>query len=133
MKVFLDENFPLTLVHRLRDDGHDADHVVTVGWRGASDARIGERLVDGDLLFLTQDEDFLFTRGLAAVIVLSRVRQARPLQERIDIWRTAVRVLAGSALPERRFELLDDGSFVPWDEGPQNTWIAKAPRRPDPA
>ena len=62
----------------MRDGGYDADHVITPGWRGASDARIAERLVDTDVLFLTQDEDFLFARGLAAVIVLSRVKQARP-------------------------------------------------------
>jgi hypothetical protein len=80
VRVFLDENFPLTLVYRLRDDGHDAEPVITVGWRGASDARIAERLVETDLLFLTQDEDLLFARDLAAVIVLSRVKQARPLE-----------------------------------------------------
>jgi hypothetical protein len=128
VKVFLDENLPLTLVHRLRDDGHAADHVITIGWRGASDARLAERLVEADLLFLTQDEDFLFARDLAAVIVLSRVKQARPLVERIGIWRDAVRRLSETA-DGRRFELLDDGTLIPWEEGPQNTWIAK-PRRP---
>ena len=74
MKVLLDENFPLTLVHRLREDGHDAEHVITVGLRGASDERVAERLVEADLVFLTQDEDFLFTRELPAVIVLSRMQ-----------------------------------------------------------
>ena len=127
MKVFLDENFPLALVHRLREDGCVADHVITVGWRGASDALIAERLVDTELVFLTQDEDFLFGRDLAAVIVLSRVRQARPLAERIAIWREAIHRL--SERPEgRRFELLDDGSLIPWEEGPQNSWVAKPPR-----
>ena len=129
MKVFLDENFPLTLVHRLRDDGHDADHVITVGWRGSSDARISERLVDSDLLFLTQDEDFLFMHGVAALIVLSRVKQARPLGERIEIWRRTVQELIQNPRPERRFELLDDGTLTPWEEGPQDSWIAKVPQR----
>jgi len=129
VKVFLDENLPLTLVHRLRDDGHEADHVITVGWRGASDARIGERLLDTNLLFLTQDEDFLFTQGLGALIVLSRIRQARPLRERIGIWRSAVRELIENPRSERRFELLDDGTLVPWEEGPQSTWTSRAPRR----
>jgi hypothetical protein len=129
VKIYLDENFPLALVYRLRDDGHEADHVITVGWRGAPDERIRDRLMDAELLFLTQDEDFLFSRGLAAVIVLSRVRQARPLRERLDIWREAVRELMTIAAPERRFELLDDGSLMPWVEGPENTWIAKPPPR----
>jgi hypothetical protein len=78
---------------------------------------------------MTQDEDFLFSRGLAAVIVLSRVRQARPLRERLDIWRSAVRRMIENPRTERRFELMDDGTLIPWEEGPENTWIAKAPRR----
>ena len=127
MKIVLDENFPLTLVHRLRDDGLDADHVITSGWRGASDDEIRRRL-DADVLFLTQDEDFLFARDLVAVVMLSRVRQIRRLSERLEIWRRAVRELTTSTAPERRFELLDDGSLVSWAEGPQNTWIAKTPR-----
>ena len=120
--------FPLALVHRLRDDGFDAEHVITIGWRGASDDQIRGRLTDDEVLFLTQDEDFLFTRDLAATIMFSRVRQARPLIERLEIWRRAVRELVTNTAPERRFELLDDGSLVPWEHGPQNTWIAKPPR-----
>ena len=132
MKVFLDENFPLTLVHQLREDGHDAEHVITIGWRGASDARIAERLVETDLVFLTQDEAFLFARDVGAVIVLSRVKQARPLRERIDIWRGVVRRLSETPRTERRFELLDDGTLIPWEEGPENSWIAKPPRPAQP-
>lgn len=132
MKVFLDENFPLALAYRLRGDGYQSEHVITIGWRGASDERIRERLADSDLIFLTQDEDFLFSRGLPAVVVLSRVRQARPLRERIDIWGAAVQTLVMNEASERRFELLDDGSLLPWVEGPQNTWIAKPPRRSTP-
>lgn len=77
----------------LRDDGFEADHIITLDWRGASDTRIRERLQDAEVLFLTQDEDFLFGKAVAATIVVSRVRQSRRLQERIDVWRTAVREL----------------------------------------
>jgi predicted nuclease of predicted toxin-antitoxin system len=42
--ILLDENFPLGLVRRLRADGLVAEHIITLGWRGASDARIRERL-----------------------------------------------------------------------------------------
>ena len=66
MRIFLDENFPLGLERRLKNDGYEAEHVITIGWRGASDARIRERLVDADLLFLTQDEDFLFSNPSTA-------------------------------------------------------------------
>jgi predicted nuclease of predicted toxin-antitoxin system len=71
VKIFLDENFPLGLERRLKNDGYEAEHVITIGWRGASDVRIRERLGDPDLLFLTQDEDFLFSKGPLAIIVIS--------------------------------------------------------------
>lgn len=99
----------------LRDDGFEADHIITLDWRGASDTRIRERLQDAEVLFLTQDEDFLFGKAVAATIVVSRVRQSRHLQERIDVWRTAVRELV-LTLPraERLFELMDNGVMAPW-------------------
>lgn len=96
------------------------EHVITIGWRGASDARIREKLIDADLLFLTQDEDFLFSHGPAAIIVVSRVRQARPLHERIETWCFAVADLVKDPPVERRFELHDDGALVPWEEGAPN-------------
>jgi hypothetical protein len=56
---------------------------------------------------------------------LSR-RELPALAERIEIWRQAIRRLIGK--PEgRRLELLDDGTLIPWEEGPQNSWIAKLP------
>lgn len=59
MTVLLDENFPLGLVRVLQADGLHVEHIITLGWRGASDARIRTRLSSPDVLFLTQDEDFL--------------------------------------------------------------------------
>ena len=65
MRVPLDENFPLALLRSLLWDGEQAEHIITMGWRGASDQRIRERLLDRSVLFLTQDEDFLLDkRGL---------------------------------------------------------------------
>jgi len=117
VNVLLDENFPLGLLRVLRADGVTADHIITLGWRGATDSRIRERL-DGDVLFLTHDEDFLFGESVAAVVMISRVRQSRPLNERIEIWRTAVRtILAQSGTANRLFELTDDGVLLPWSEG----------------
>jgi hypothetical protein len=46
VKVLLDENFPLALPHSLHAGGRDVDHIITLGWRGASDHRIRERLSD---------------------------------------------------------------------------------------
>lgn len=128
MRLFLDENLPLGLERGLKNDGYAVEHVITIGWRGASDARIRERLADPDLLFLTQDEEFLLSRGPAAIIVVSRVRQARPLRDRIEIWRRAVKDLVVNPPVERRFELKDDGVLVPWQEISQDTWTTKLPR-----
>ncbi|MGQ0733770.1 MAG: DUF5615 family PIN-like protein [Acidobacteriota bacterium] len=83
MKVLLDENFPLGLVRVLQTDGVRVEHI-TLGWRGASDTRIRECLSDMDVVFLTQDDDFLFGTSVDATIVVSRVRQSRRLADRIE-------------------------------------------------
>lgn len=113
MKILLDENFPLGLLRRLHADGFVAEHIITLGWRGASDRQIREQLQDPGVLFLTQDDDFLSGPPLPALVVISRVRQARPLAERIDVWRSAVRELLQASSAERLFELADDGTLRP--------------------
>ena len=67
-------------------------------------------------MFPTQDDDFLFGEIVAAVVVWSRVRQSRPLKERIEVWRTACRELVQTSRPERLFELTDGGALVPWHD-----------------
>lgn len=114
MTVLLDENFPLGLVRVLEADGLKVEHIITLGWRGASDARIRQRLNDGELIFLTQDEDFLSGKAVPATIVVSRVRQSRPLTDRIQAWRIAVQTLLTIKGTTRVFELHDDGTVVPW-------------------
>ena len=37
MRILLDENFPIQLHRRLRDTGHEADHIIALGLRGISD------------------------------------------------------------------------------------------------
>src|SRR5947207_582819 len=40
VRIFLDENFPLGLERRLKNDGYEAEHVITIGWfRGKRDLR----------------------------------------------------------------------------------------------
>lgn len=104
MIVLLAENFPLGLLRSLQNDGLSAEHIITLGWRGASDARIRERLQDAQGLFLTQDEDedFLFGEMLPAVVIVSRVRQSRPLKDRIELWRNGVKELLQASRPEPR-------------------------------
>ncbi|HEY2433521.1 MAG TPA: DUF5615 family PIN-like protein [Vicinamibacterales bacterium] len=114
MKVLLDENFPLGLVRVLELDGVQVEHIITLGWRGASDTRIRTRLSSSEVLFLTQDEDFLFGESVASIVVVSRVRQARRLTERIEVWRRAVEELLSAPQSLRLFELTDEGVLIPW-------------------
>ena len=127
MRILLDENFPLALLRSLLSDGEKAEHIITLGWRGVSDARIRERLSDPEVLFLTQDDDFLFSEPTRAVIVISRVRQARRIVERVDIWRRAIRVLLEVPRTAQRFELLDNGTLLPWEQAADGVWITKRP------
>ena len=110
MKILLDENFPLALFRVLMADGQSVvEHIITLGLRGTSDQHIRERLLDKDVLFLTNDEDFLFDRATEATVVVSRVGQSRRLGERVDVWRGAVLDFLSTPRPERRLELMDDG------------------------
>jgi hypothetical protein len=88
---------------------------------GASDARIRERLQDDQVVFLTQDEDFLLGETNRAIIVLSRVRQSRSLKDRIEIWRHCVRELLQASKPERLYELMDNGALLPWRDTSTDT------------
>lgn len=115
MRVLLDENFPLGLLRALQADGVVADHVITLGWRGVSDTELRARVTHDDVVFVTQDTEFL-TREDApfAVVIVSRVRQARPLQDRVAICQRALRELLDAPRAERVFELTDDGHLLPW-------------------
>lgn len=117
MRLLLDENFPLGLVRALKEDGLEVDHIITLGWRGASDTRIRQQqLTDPELVFLTQDDDYLSGPEVLATIVVSRVRQARPIDDRIRVWRSAVKHLATASRGARLFELTDDCALVPWSD-----------------
>jgi hypothetical protein len=109
------------LLRSLQDDGLAAQHIITLGRRGASDARIRERLQDDQVVFLTQDEDFLFGEASRAIVVLSRVRQSRLLKDRIEIWRHCVRELLQASKPERLYELMDNGALLPWQDTSSDT------------
>ena len=114
MKIRLDENFPLGLLHALRAEGFTAGHIITLGWRGVSDGVIRERMQGEHALFLTQDTEFLVAGPAAfARVVVSRVRQSRPIADRIAIWHQAVRDLSAAPQAERLFELGDDGALIP--------------------
>ncbi len=57
MKVLLDENFSLSLYHRLRAAGHDAEHIIVLGQRGIPDSAIRQRLMAEELAVCTHMAD----------------------------------------------------------------------------
>ena len=128
MRVLLDENFPLGLLRALRADGIEADHVITLGWRGVSDRELRSRSA-GDVLLLTQDTDFLMADlEPFSIVVVSRVRQTRRVSERIDICGRAVRALPKTPRAER---LLNSPTMVSCcrglvmgcQRGPHSAWL----------
>jgi hypothetical protein len=117
VKVLLDENFPLALLRALRDARIEADHIITLNQRGIPDARIRERLRDEHLLFVTQDTDFLVSEPLcAAVVLVSSVRQSRPIADRVAVWLNAVQKILANPPANRLLEVTDAGAMVPWHD-----------------
>ena len=111
MRVLLDENIPLSLYRRLREN-LDVEHLA-LDRRGISDAEIIQRLTDDDdLVLVTQDRDFEKVRILrGGRVIISRLSQSMPIDERVRIWHTALtRFLA--APPEGTLYELDASGEV---------------------
>ena len=115
MKLLLDENFPLALVWRLRDEGYEAEHLILMGLRGIPDTSLIDRLDAEEFLFLTQDQEFFDLRQTRSVVIVSRVTQSLPIATRVEIWLVAVRQHFGRDWTERLFEVSDDGYLRPWE------------------
>jgi predicted nuclease of predicted toxin-antitoxin system len=106
MIILLDENFPLTLYTRLQKEGFQADHIL-LGQRGLHDSQILARLKKEELLFLTQDEDFVdATPDCKASIIWSQVTQSIPIDKRVEIWMAAINEFFSKKWTEKFF-----GSF----------------------
>jgi predicted nuclease of predicted toxin-antitoxin system len=58
MIILLDENFPLRFYNRLQKEGFTTQHILLTD-RGIRDKQIIARLMQEEVLFLTQDEDFV--------------------------------------------------------------------------
>jgi hypothetical protein len=114
MKILLDENFPLALERKLRAEGREVEHIILLGLRGTPDSEIIERLHKDEILFLTQDDDFLDPRLTRSAVIISRVTQSLPLGIRVETWLKAVRDYFSREWNERLFEVFDDGRLVPW-------------------
>ena len=116
MKILLDENFPLPLYHRLRAAGYDAEHIIVLGLRGVEDSEIRKRLAREEMILLTQDTEFEdVPADCRGKVIISRVRQNLPIQQRVDIWFKALREFMTRQRPEKLFNLLENGKIVPWE------------------
>lgn len=114
MRVLLDENFPLQLYRRLRESGHEVEHIIALGRRGISDAEIMERLAaDESLIFLTQDTEFEDVRIMrGGKVIISRVPQRLPIDRRVEIWLEALEDFLAGPPEGRLFELRETGSVT---------------------
>ncbi len=118
MRILLDENFPLALLRRLREEGHQVDHIVLLGLRGTPDRTIVGRLNTEDLLFLTHDQEFLDLPLSRSRVIVSRVTQSLPITERVEIWLMAIHEYLSRDWRETLFEVFDDGRLRPWQKIP---------------
>ncbi len=113
MIILLDENFPLRFYTRLQKDGFSADHILLTH-RGIHDRDIVIRLRQEELLFLTQDEDFVDAApDCKASIIWSRVSQSMAIDRRVEIWLNAVKQFLSKKWADKFFELYDDGELHP--------------------
>ena len=84
------------------------------------DREIFGRLNREELLFLTQDGDFVDTAAKCkASIIWSRVSQSMPINERVEIWLNAIKQFLSKQWNEKFFELHDDGTLLPVQVGKQ--------------
>ena len=115
MIILLDENFPLGLYTRLQKEGFQAEHIL-LGQRGIHDRQIMARLKREELLFLTQDEDFVeATPDCKASIIWSQVTQSIPTDMRVGIWMEAIKEFFSKKWKEKFFQVYDDGKLHPFE------------------
>jgi predicted nuclease of predicted toxin-antitoxin system len=62
MRCLIDAQLPPALAGWLRDRGHEADHVETLGLTGAADAEIAAHAEASGAVLVSKDEDFLALR-----------------------------------------------------------------------
>jgi hypothetical protein len=117
VKILLDENFPLHLYRRLRLLGYDVEHIILLGQRGMSDSAIRERIINEELVFLTQDSEFGLMQGShRGVILISRIKQSLPIQRRTEVWLNAIERFLGDRPAGSLFEISETGAIVPWEK-----------------
>jgi len=116
VKVLLDENFPLALYYRLKDAGRDVEHIIVLGLRGLPDDAIRRRVIEEDLVLLTQDTEFLpLPIQRRGAVIVSRVPQNLPIAARVEVWGQALDRFERERPRGNTFELRETGELVPWN------------------
>jgi predicted nuclease of predicted toxin-antitoxin system len=115
VRILLDENFPLRLVRRLREENYEVEHIILLGQRGTPDRTILDRLNSEEILFLTNDQEFLDLPLARSPVIVSHVTQGLSIAVRVEIWVKAIQEYFSRDWDERLFEVFDDG-LRPWKE-----------------
>jgi predicted nuclease of predicted toxin-antitoxin system len=64
MRFLIDAQLPPALARRIRELGHEAEHVVDLGLRAASDTVVWQCAVSRSATLISKDGDFVAMRGL---------------------------------------------------------------------
>ena len=110
MKFLLDENMPPSLLGRLVGMGHEARHIIRMGWASTKDSRILELAAETGEIILTHDLDF------GTLLALSG--KAKPSVIQFRLKRPQVEDMADfleAYLPELTDDL-SEGALVTVDE-----------------
>ena len=83
MRLLVDANLSPRVAQALRDNGHDAVHVVDVGLATTSDTEIADRAEADGLIVVTADTDFPMHLALRratspSIVLLRRVTELSP-------------------------------------------------------
>jgi predicted nuclease of predicted toxin-antitoxin system len=60
MKFLVDAQLPPMLATFLREQGHDAQHVIEIGFGESPDSALWRYAIDNHAVIVTKDEDFAF-------------------------------------------------------------------------
>jgi predicted nuclease of predicted toxin-antitoxin system len=107
MRLLVDENLPPRLTPWLRARGAEADHVLDLGLRGATDEAVWERALALQAGILTRDGDFLAILQVSPEGRVVRLQDNNRTTERLFTWLEERwgRVMQRWASGERRIEV----------------------------
>ena len=68
-----------------------------------------------ELVLLTHDSEFEDIQSrYRGIVIISRVRQSLPIQQRVALWTDAIEGFLSKRPSGKLFDLLEDGTIVPW-------------------